>query len=326
MINNVHLRTHFACWIKNVPANRQALPVAWCSSHLLLLLLNIYFPEREAIQLNISSPASAASPPFSMRSALHSLSELIACQFASNFLFFSLFVVRRLDFEPKKRVSAQNIIHSGNWIGRRFFWPWKMKMLLPWELLILLSLKECLAGETPSWSPFMTHTWYACFCIKRAFFNCGTIYSTCGLLQYWLLLIFKRSKSHFPIFTVASGCSRTAPFILVKALSANTMCILVSDDKQVIVRFTFQERILMFLWVLILWCNLLDIYWLQHITWNVEPTIKIHPLLFTLIQSTFSFLFHYRVFETLSELREVQINISLAQMCLKISSFYLLIL
>lgn len=25
-------------------------------------------------------------------------------------------------------------------------WPWKMKMLLPWELLILLSLKSCLAG------------------------------------------------------------------------------------------------------------------------------------------------------------------------------------
>lgn len=140
---------------------------------------------------------------------------------------------------------------------------------------------------------------------------------------------FNRSKSHFPIFAVASGCSRTTPFILftmVKALSANTMCISVSDDKQVIVRFTFQERILMFLWVLILLCNLLDIYWLQHITWNVEPTIKMHPLLFTLIHSAFSFLFHHSVFETLSELREVQINVSLAQMCLKISSFYLLIL
>lgn len=31
-------------------------------------------------------------------------------------------------------------------------------MLLPWELLILLSLKECLAGETPSRAAFVRQT------------------------------------------------------------------------------------------------------------------------------------------------------------------------
>lgn len=51
--------------------------------------------------------------------------------------------------EPNGGAFAQEIF-SALWQldgKKENLWPWKMKMLLPWELLILLSLKECLAGE-----------------------------------------------------------------------------------------------------------------------------------------------------------------------------------
>lgn len=163
--------------------------MAWRSSHLLLLLPNIYFPEREAIQLNISSPASAACPPFSVRSALLSLSELIACQFASNFLFFlflssvGLILSQRNESVPKKYHSLWQL--DGK------------KILLTLEnedAVAMGTVNPSVTQRVPGWWDTKlvafhdTHTWYACFYIKRGFFNCGKIYSTSGLLQRLLLI------------------------------------------------------------------------------------------------------------------------------------------
>ena len=58
--------------------------------------------------------------------------------------------------EPNVGACAQEIL-SALWQldgKKENLWPWKMKMMLPWELLILLSLKGCLAGEMPRQVPF----------------------------------------------------------------------------------------------------------------------------------------------------------------------------
>lgn len=53
--------------------------------------------------------------------------------------------------EPNVGACAQEILSTLWQLNgkKETLWPWKMKMLLPWELLILLSLKGCLAGEMP---------------------------------------------------------------------------------------------------------------------------------------------------------------------------------
>lgn len=160
---------------------RLALPLAGCSAHLLLLLRAYFFFfcltcswewSSSIYTLNISSPVSAASWPFGMASWLclfgwmyyywlTDFPQLPACFCFS--LFFQM-VWCRLHLlistvlicppflpEPNLGVFAQEIF-STLWQldgKKENLWPWKMKML-PWELLILLSLKGCLAGETPS--------------------------------------------------------------------------------------------------------------------------------------------------------------------------------
>lgn len=131
--------------------------------------------------LNITSPVSAASSPFGMASWLCLLwinnGSPIYHKFQPVFYLFifsqktrcrlRLLVSTVLIFPPFLFFQSQteeclskkkNFSTFWQLDGKEEnLWPWKMKMLLPWELLILLSLKECLAGETPSWSPFMTH-------------------------------------------------------------------------------------------------------------------------------------------------------------------------
>lgn len=64
--------------------------------------------------------------------------------FSQKFMFVCFFLP-----EINKGTFSQEVFSAPCQLDgkRENLWPCKMKMLLPWELLILLSLKECLAGE-----------------------------------------------------------------------------------------------------------------------------------------------------------------------------------
>lgn len=98
---------------------------------------------------------------------------------------------------PKQGAYAQKVSRTFSQLdgktGNR--WPWKMKMLLPWELLILLSLNGCLAGETPSWPPFLLRTWSAhssyreALRLSRSLFSCSpnlNSWKSCANSQLWV--------------------------------------------------------------------------------------------------------------------------------------------